>query len=156
MAHSPALETLQTHISSSCPFPKRIVIISCILSAYHQGPAYFTHLPVTTYDLGEVVILSSPQVSPVPSASSCNHHVFFDIPSPGYLIPFNLSNNLQHSFESLREENQKRPPREPPRIPASGLRFPCIHPRHTSRPSGRYRSSSKRRRQIDEMAQPYR
>ena len=95
-------------------------------------------------------------VSPIPSASSCNHHVFFVIPSPGYLILFNLSISLQHSLERLRKENQKRPPRESPRIPASGLRLPCIHPCRTSRPSGRYRSSSKMRREIDEMAQPYR
>ena len=100
------------------------------------------------------IVLSS-QSYPCPLYEQGYKRHVFAIPSPGYDILFKLSINLQHSLESLREENQERPPHPSPRISASDLRLPCIHPHHTSSPSRRSRSISKKRQEIDEMAQPY-
>ena len=69
------------------------------------------------------IILSLPILLSNPSLS--NQHYVSDFPRErDAVIVIELSINLQHRPESIREANEEGPPRSSPRIAASDLQFP--------------------------------
>ena len=77
----------------------------------------------TSYQRQLDIILSLPILLSNPFVS--NHLYVSNFPRErDAVIVIELSINLQHRLESVREENEEGPPRSSPRIAASDLQFP--------------------------------